>query len=118
MTKTKLMSTDTKTLFLKIKQNSFLEIVKKGHKAFETNDALQNVINMLTILRGFTLSNIVIDNLFGKLDVYGDDKGLTFKNNNQTLGHVFNNGIENSYNFDKSILFLGSQRMKPNTNII
>ncbi|BAW18568.1 hypothetical protein MBVG596_1101 [Mycoplasmopsis bovigenitalium] len=92
----------------KIKQNSFLEIVKKGPKAFETNDALQNVINMLTILRGFTLSNIVIDNLFGKLDVYSDDKGLIFTNNNQTLGHVFNNGIENTYNFDKSILFLES----------
>ncbi|WP_029608777.1 hypothetical protein [Mycoplasma simbae] len=90
------------------KSNSFLDILAKGASAFETSDVLQNVINMLTVLNGYTLSLVPTSDKFGRLDIDFLDGEFVYSNNGVKVAPVYKQNIEKSNAQAKNILFLES----------
>ncbi|MCT4469913.1 hypothetical protein [Mycoplasma sp. HS2188] len=92
----------------KIKSNSFLNILDKGEQAFNTNDALQNVLNMLTIINGYTLSLIPIDRPVSRFNVDYLDNKFVYSMNEVSVGEIFNPSIEETKSLKNNLLFLES----------
>ncbi|BAP00993.1 hypothetical protein MCAL160_0393 [Mycoplasmopsis californica HAZ160_1] len=89
-----------------VKDNSFIKIIEAGEKSFETQDPLQNVINMLTVINGYTISLLPISKRYGRLEVdYLDDK-YVYVNNGENIGSIYKPNIEKTNAEQKNLLFL------------
>ncbi|QBF34717.1 hypothetical protein EG856_02190 [Mycoplasmopsis phocirhinis] len=92
----------------KIQNNSFLNILNKGEQAFNTDDPLQNVLNMLTIINGYTMSLVPIDRPVSRFNIDYLDGKCAYSMNEVAVGEIFNPSINGTQSQRNNLLFLES----------
>ncbi|MBU4690069.1 hypothetical protein [Mycoplasma zalophidermidis] len=85
---------------------SLKNIIKNGVSSFETSDPMQNVLNMMSVITGFTYNLLQIDNKFGPIDIDFVNNELIYAINSKKESLVFNADNNQKFNSKRNILML------------